>query len=234
MNIYIEPFLLGLTLHAGLLFNAIYQNAFILSRGLAGKPVLGTVLVFILSGFLSSMIGVYLFHNISEHNAMFVPIIGTIGAAVLAYQAYRAYVFARSDHTYQAKSGDIFVALAMVWLTPHLYTDMFLLSSLAITRDTSAYIPLIIGFNTMATIWFSALGFFSKKLSKMYSNHKIHKGLHYASAVILALISITIICEVYLDIHLFHDHHGHEIHGHDHQGHDHQEHDHQEHDHQEH
>ena len=206
MNIYVEPFLLGLTLHAGLLFNAIYQNAFVLSRGLAGKPMLVTVLAFIISGFFSSIIGIYLLDKISSHNTMFITTLSTIGALILAYQAYKAYMYARTHHHYETKNGDIIVALAMVWLTPHLYTDMFLISSLAISRDSSDYIPLIIGFNLMAAIWFSALAFFSTKLSKMYSNQKIHTGMHYASAVILALISISIISELYFDIHFFDAH----------------------------
>ena len=196
MNTFIEAFLLGLTLHAGLLLNAIYQNAFILSRGLGGRPVFNIVLIFSISSFITATFGIYILDSIGTINETFEIVIGSIGATVLFYQAIKAFKYARSHHDYPTKNGGIFVALAMVWLTPHIYTDMFLISSIAIRLPNEQHFALVLGFATMATAWFSTLAYFSSRLSKIYANHKIHTAMHYISAFILGTLSLSIIISI--------------------------------------
>ncbi len=196
---FIEPFTIGVLLHAGLLFNAINQNAFILSRGLSGASTIPIVIAFILSSILSATLGIYAFDMIDKIGHDFGKIIGISGASILAYQAYKAYKYARNYHHYNAKAGDMISALALVWLTPHLYVDIIAISSVAVSRSSSDYIPLILGFSTMATIWFSTLALFTKKISNMYNN-KLHTALHYASAIILLILSIAVIGETFFDM----------------------------------
>ncbi len=189
---YQNAFTLGLFIHAGLLLNAVYQNSFLLSHGLSKKSVWGPAFAFTLSGFAASLIGIYGLHNIVRENKILEKILGITGVIVLLYHAFKAYKSAKNYETRDDnKIGGIVVALAMVWLTPHVYSDMFVISSIAINRPASEYPALIAGFSIMGLLWFSFLALFTKTLSKWYKTHKVHTIMHYASAVILTLASIT-------------------------------------------
>lgn len=201
---YKDAFILGLFIHAGLLFNAIYQNAFILSHGLSRKSVWGPACAFALSGFVAALIGIYGLHTIVRENETLEKILGVTGVIVLLYHAFKAFKSAKNcTHHSGGKTGGIVVALAMVWLTPHVYADMFVISSIAITRPAAEYPALIAGFSIMGLLWFLLLALFTKTLSKWYKNNKIHTAMHYASAVILTLAGITTLIQTFFES----DHH---------------------------
>ena len=197
---YVKAFIVGFSLHAGLLLNAVYQNSFILVRGLSKKPVFGVALVFSVSALLIASIGIYGLHYIVDFNggAMVKKGIGLIGFVILLYLAFKAYMSAKKyTHYNQTQTGGVFTALSMVWLTPHVYTDMMVISSTAILHPAYLYAAIITGFTSAAFIWFFSLALFSKKLSGLYKTPAIYTALHYLSALILALNSIHILLQTF-------------------------------------
>ncbi len=198
-HVYTDAFVLGVFIHGGLLLNAVYQNAFMLSHGLSHKSAWGIALVFSISGIAAALIGIYGLHSIVGENEIFEKALGLAGVLVLLYHAFRAYKSAKHCKHHSGKSGGIVVALAMVWLTPHVYTDMFMISSVAITRPAYEYPALIAGFGSMGFLWFSSLALFTKRFTRYYKNKRVHTTMHYASAVILTLAAITTLVHTFFE-----------------------------------
>lgn len=204
LDLYIKGFIFGFTLHISLLFNAIYQNSFILLQGVAKRPVFIIALGFSLSAFLVATIGIYGLHSALDYlsHGTSKQLLGGLGSLLLLFFAAKNYLSAKSkdigDHGHAtAISGA--AAITMVWLTPHVYIDMALISTTSVNYQHVVLPAIILGFSSASFLWFFSLAFFSQKISQWYNNPSVYKILQYLSAIILVVIAIDVFKDTFLE-----------------------------------
>ncbi|MDO9591546.1 MAG: LysE family transporter, partial [Microcella sp.] len=87
----------------------------------------------------------------------------------------------------------VFTALALTWLNPHVYLDtVFLLGSIASTHGDARW---VFGAGAIAAslVWFTALGFGARYLSRWLSTPRAWRWLDAGIAVVMVAIGLSLV-----------------------------------------
>ena len=186
---YTQSFLLGFLTHAGLLMGTTLQVAYLLSRGMAGMSTIPMATVFFVSSLIASGFALFGIDKELVDNEFTHSIIAIVGSSILLFEAYKSYKRSQKDHKHcecceDNKIYSTLFAISLVWLNPHIYTDIIAIYSLKTTFTNISFVSFYIGFNLIAFIWFYGAAMFSKSAKRFIKSNN-HRYMHLLSSIIL-------------------------------------------------
>jgi L-lysine exporter family protein LysE/ArgO len=218
-NVVIETFLLvplgsGFLAGASLIIAIGAQNAFVLRQGLRREHVLPIVLVCALSDVALIAAGVAGVGAVVTAAPIALAIIRWAGAAfLLGYAALAIRRVVRpqaliiepnhqattsigekksttATRTTTGLSAALATALALTWLNPHVYLDtVVLLGSLAASQGTEAKWIFATGAGAASILWFTALGYGSRYLGRLFSRPLAWRVLDGTIALVMIVLA---------------------------------------------
>ncbi|MGW7681184.1 LysE/ArgO family amino acid transporter [Kribbella sp. NPDC054772] len=192
------PLLAGFATSMSLIVAIGAQNAFVLRQGLRREHVLSVVLTCALSDALLISSGILGLGALITRSQLALDIAKLGGAAFLYTYAFLAAKRALSpgrritptDHTPIALRSVVLTCLAFTYLNPHVYLDtVVLLGSLANQRGTDGRWLYGLGAVTASFTWFSALGFCSGKLARLFARPRAWQILDATIATLMTTLA---------------------------------------------
>ena len=198
------------------------QNAYILRQGARREHLLAVLLVCILSDVALIVAGVAGFGTLLEHAPWSVTVMRWFGvlflvgyAAVAARRAWRpagtALTIENADDGTRASAASsgpttltrpktgtrlmpvVLTVLALTWLNPHVYLDtVVLLGSVANTHGADGRWAFAIGACLGSVVWFTALGYGVRLLSRWLATPLAWRILDGIIAVIMLVLAISL------------------------------------------
>lgn len=149
------------------------QNAFVLRQGIRRDAVLAVVGICALSDALLIALGVGGVGAVVVAWPGALRAVGLIGGAFLlgygvlaARRVFRPFALHAEGDTTGSRRRAVLTCLAMTWLNPHVYLDtVFLLGSIAASRGPLRW-TFGLGAVCASVLWFTALGFGARLLSR--------------------------------------------------------------------
>ena len=201
MGCVLLPFLSGLTTGASLIIAIGAQNAFVLRQGVRREHVLPIVLVCALSDAILITLGVAGIGALVEVAPLALTIVTWAGAAFLL--GYAALAAKRAIRPSALDSGAglsttmvaaVLTAVALTWLNPHVYLDtVLLLGSLAATLGAEGKWWFAGGAVTASFIWFTALGYGARLLSRVFARPVAWRVLDGVIALVMATLAVMLL-----------------------------------------
>jgi len=202
----VQTLLAGMGLSFSLIVALGAQNAFVLRQGLRRERVGLVVAICTLSDILLIFVGVaglgYLLNRVPwlEQVTLWLGAAFLVGYALFA--ARRALNPSSEGlrpadgeaGTRQAALGPIVLAaLALTWLNPGVYLDtVFLIGSVAASHGDSRWL-FALGASLGSTIWFVALGFGARYLSRLLRTQRSWRALDGVIALVLLLTAVRLV-----------------------------------------
>jgi L-lysine exporter family protein LysE/ArgO len=195
------PLLSGFMTGATLIVAIGAQNAFVLRQGLRREHVLAVVAVCAVSDIALIALGVAGVGALVEAAPLALTIVTIAGAVfLLAYAAFAARRAMRPKGletgvaTKSTLARATLTAVALTWLNPHVYLDtVLLLGSLAATHGPDGKWLFAIGAATASVVWFSALGYGARLLSRVFARPLAWRILDGIIAVVMAAIAVMLL-----------------------------------------
>lgn len=203
--------LAGLGLGLSLIIAIGAQNVFVLRQGIRREHVLAVVIVCAVSDAVLIAAGIAGLGALLELVPWLIDVVRWAGAAFLvgygmlaARRAWRptgalTVVEGSPDGGELAPAsrprlrGVLVTALALTWLNPHVYLDtVFLLGSIASTWEEQRW---LFGAGAMlgSVLWFTALGFGARYLSRWLSTPRAWRWLDAGIAVVMIAIAVSLV-----------------------------------------
>ena len=210
----------GLGLGLSLIIAIGAQNAYVLRQGARREHLLAVLVVCILSDVALILAGVAGFGTVIEHAPWVVTVMRWFGIAFLvgygllaARRAWRpagqaltidngppvdAPGSAGTATLTKTESGTrlmpvVLTALALTWLNPHVYLDtVVLLGSVANTHGPDARWAFAIGACLGSILWFTALGYGARLLSRWLASPLAWRILDGVIAVIMLALAVSL------------------------------------------
>lgn len=175
------------------------QNAFVLRQGLTKKHVGIVVAICAASDALLMAAGTAGLGAVLQGLPWLLEAFRWLGVAYLSWFAYRSIMASRKHATLEpaeAKSMPLGKVIATVltftFLNPHVYLDTVLLvGSIANSFGDQRWFYMI-GAASASVIWFSALGFGARGLSRFTSNPRFWQVLDLTIAAVMLTIAATL------------------------------------------
>jgi L-lysine exporter family protein LysE/ArgO len=195
------PLLSGFTAGASLIIAIGAQNAFVLRQGVKREHVLAVVAVCALSDIVLITLGVGGIGALVEAAPVALTIVTIAGALFLlgyAVLAARRALRPTALETGAAAStpllAAVLTALALTWLNPHVYLDtVLLLGSLAATHGADGKWLFAIGACVASVVWFTALGYGARLLSRVFARPVAWRILDGVIAVVMLALAIMLV-----------------------------------------
>lgn len=195
------PLLSGLTAGASLIIAIGAQNAFVLRQGLRREHVLPIVAVCALSDIVLIALGVAGIGALVEAAPLALTIVTVAGALfLLAYAVFAARRALKPKGLEAGVSAStslataVLTAVALTWLNPHVYLDtVLLLGSLAATHGPDGKWLFAIGAAAASVIWFTALGYGARLLSRVFARPVAWRILDGVIAVVMAALAVMLL-----------------------------------------
>lgn len=199
------PFVAGLTAGASLIIAIGAQNAFVLRQGLRREHVLAIVAVCALSDVLLIGLGVAGIGALVEAAPLALTIVTIAGALFLLAYAIFAARRAIRPKALEATGGEkttlvaaVLTAVALTWLNPHVYLDtVLLLGSLAATHGTDGKWIFAAGAALASILWFTALGYGARLLSRVFARPVAWRVLDGLIALVMLTLAITLVLRLF-------------------------------------
>lgn len=199
------PLLLGFSTGLSLIVAIGAQNAFVLRQGIRREHVFLTVLICVLSDAILILAGATGIGKIIE-NAPWVLVVARIGGSIflICYAAFafrRALTPARLEASQQAAPPTalsvLTTALALTWLNPHVYVDtVLLLGSIGAAQGQGSW-HFALGAILASALWFTALGFAARYLSKVFASPKAWRVLDGIICIMMTAFAIMLIWPIF-------------------------------------
>jgi len=195
----------GLTAGASLIIAIGAQNAFVLRQGLRREHVLAIVAVCALSDVVLIALGVAGIGALVEAAPLALTIVTIAGALfLLAYAAFAARRAIRPQ-ALEAVGGEkttlvaaVLTAVALTWLNPHVYLDtVLLLGSLAATHGPDGKWIFAAGAALASIVWFTALGYGARLLSRVFARPVAWRVLDGLIAVVMLALAIMLLLRLF-------------------------------------
>lgn len=202
----------GLGLGLSLIIAIGAQNVFVLRQGIRREHVLAVVIVCAVSDAVLIAAGIAGLGALLEVVPWLIEVVRWAGAAFLVgygmLAARRAWRPSGALAVGEPPAGDeppasapaparlrgvLLTALALTWLNPHVYLDtVFLLGSIASTWEEQRW---LFGAGAMlgSVLWFTALGFGARYLSRWLSTPRAWRWLDASIAVVMVAIAVSLV-----------------------------------------
>ena len=195
------PLVSGFTTGATFIIAIGAQNAFVLRQGLRREHVLPIVAVCALSDIVLIALGVAGIGALVEAAPLALTIVTIAGALfLLAYAVFaaRRALAPKALETGTAKTttlaAAVLTAVALTWLNPHVYLDtVLLLGSLAATHGPDGKWVFAIGAALASVVWFSALGYGARLLSRVFARPLAWRILDGVIALVMAALAVMLL-----------------------------------------
>jgi len=202
-------FFAGLGLGLSLIIAIGAQNAYVLRQGIRRQHVIAVVIVCALSDAVLIVAGVAGLGFIIERMPWLIVIAQWLGAAFLfCYGALAAWRAIRgTTGSLDTTAGEetprsgrglrtvILTVLALTWLNPHVYLDtVIMLGSIAATHGEERWV-FAAGAIVASVVWFSALGYGARALSRKLSSPSAWRILDGLIALIMITLAITLVMQ---------------------------------------
>ena len=167
----LTAFLTGLVTGLSLIVAIGAQNAYVLRQGLRREHVGSVVVICAVSDLLLIAVGTLGIGTLVRYVPWLLVALTWGGVAYLLWFAYRSFRSAMHPSGLSMGEGAgrrsiIATALALTYLNPHVYLDtVVMLGTLAIRQEAARWI-FAAGAGTGSIVWFTALGFGARALSK--------------------------------------------------------------------
>jgi len=199
------PFASGLTAGASLIIAIGAQNAFVLRQGLRREHVLAIVAVCALSDVVLIALGVAGIGALVEAAPLALTIVTIAGALFLLAYAVFAARRAIRPQALEAVGGEkttlfaaVLTAVALTWLNPHVYLDtVLLLGSLAATHGPDGKWIFAAGAALASIVWFTALGYGARLLSRVFARPVAWRVLDGLIAVVMLALAIMLLLRLF-------------------------------------
>lgn len=202
--------LAGLGLGLSLIIAIGAQNVFVLRQGIRREHVLAVVIVCAVSDAVLIAAGIAGLGALLDVVPWLIDVVRWAGAAFLVgygmLAARRAWRPNGALTVGEQPGGDepapaprprlcgvLLTALALTWLNPHVYLDtVFLLGSIASTWEEQRW---LFGAGAMlgSVLWFTALGFGARYLSRWLSTPRAWRWLDAGIAVVMVGIAVSLV-----------------------------------------
>lgn len=181
------------------------QNAFVLRQGIRKEHVLLTVTLCTLSDILLIAAGVTGIGIVVERAPWILVVARIGGTAFLVCYALFALRRAISPSSMESATGKEQIsglsvaatALMLTWLNPHVYIDtVLLLGSIGAAQGDGAT-AFAVGAMIASLVWFTALGFAARFLSKFFSSERSWRILDGIICVLMLTFAALLITPVF-------------------------------------
>ncbi len=178
------------------------QNLYVIEQGLAKNRIFLVCLLSFLGDCVLFGFGVFGIGAIALKNQNFMLLLGSCGAIfLLLYGTTSLKSAIQGTHFAKIKSAKpqslkatTLKTLALSLLNPHAYIDTFIIvGGFCATLENTAKSYFYAGAITASFLWFFALGYSSKMLSRFFTNPKIWRVLDSLIACLMFYIAFLII-----------------------------------------
>ena len=192
----ISTVIAGFATSIGLIVAIGAQNAFVLRQGLTRKHVGIVVLLCALSDAVLMAAGTAGLGVLIKSLPGLLEVIRWVGVAYLLWFAFRSLRASFKHSTLEPAESKslplrrvVLTVLMLTYLNPHVYLDtVLLIGSIANTFGDQKWFYMI-GAAVASVIWFSALGFGARWLSKYTSSPKFWRVLDLSIAAVMTAIA---------------------------------------------
>ena len=200
MEFLILGFFTGLSLI--LAFGA--QNIFVMEQGLKKQFIFIVCLICSISDFLLIFLGIFLFESFKVYfNNLVESILNILLFIFLIYFIFSKIRTNYSSYNLNTSISDIsfksviIKTLGFTYLNPHVYSDtVFFLGNFSKNFELNDKILFGLGASTSSFIFFFALGYLSKLLSKYLMNIKTQKVINLFIILFMSSLAIYVLREI--------------------------------------
>ena len=200
MEFLILGFFTGLSLI--LAFGA--QNIFVMEQGLKKQFIFIVCLICSISDFLLIFLGIFLFESFKVYfNNLVESILNILLFIFLIYFIFSKIKTNYSNYNLNTSISEIsfksviIKTLGFTYLNPHVYSDtVFFLGNFSKNFELNDKILFGLGASTSSFIFFFALGYLSKLLSKYLMNIKTQKVINLFIILFMSSLAIYVLGEI--------------------------------------
>ncbi len=195
-------YLTGLVTGLSLIVAIGAQNAYVLRQGLRRERVGVVVAICAVSDLLLIALGTVGIGTVVTYVPWLLTVLTWGGVAYLAWFAYRS--FRSAMHPEALESGDatarasiVGTALALTYLNPHVYLDtVVMLGTLANQYGAGRWV-FAAGAGSGSIVWFSALGFGARALSKPLGRPMTWRVLDVLVGLTMLAVAVRLALEAF-------------------------------------
>lgn len=193
----LTPVLVGFGISLSLIVAIGAQNAFVLQQGIRRQHVLVVVLICGATDALLEFLGILGIGFVIERAPVVLEVIRWGGVAFLLWYAMTAVRRALRPQALVAGEGAeaslkkaVLTCLAITYLNPHVYLDtMVLVGSVGNAQGEPGRWWFLLGAAAASMIWFAALGFGARALTRFFATPRSWQILDWCIAVIMVVIA---------------------------------------------
>lgn len=197
----LTPVLLGFGSGLSLIVAIGAQNAFVLQQGIRRSHVLPVVLICGLTDALLELLGIAGIGFVVERAPIVLEIIRWGGVVFLLWYAWSAIRRAMRPEALVAGGGPgaplgrtVLACLAITYLNPHVYLDtMVLMGSIGNAQGDPARWWFWVGGALASVLWFAALGYGARLLSRFFESPRAWRILDWCVAAIMLAIAARLV-----------------------------------------
>lgn len=191
------PLLVGAATGLSLIVAIGAQNAFVLRQGILREHVLPVVLICGLTDAILQILGAAGIGLVVERAPVLLEVIRWGGVVFLLWYAVAALRRSMNPEALVAGEGAptplrrvILTCLAITYLNPHVYLDtMVLMGSIANAQGDPARWWFVGGGSLASMIWFAALGYGARSLTRFFATPRAWQILDRVIAVVMVAIA---------------------------------------------
>jgi len=197
----ITPALVGFATSLTLIVAIGAQNAFVLQQGIRREHVLPVVLICGLTDALLEFLGIAGIGMVVERAPLVLEVIRWGGVVFLLWYAWSAA--RRAMHPQALVAGEraetslkrtVLACLAITYLNPHVYLDtMVLVGSIGNAQGDPGRWWFLLGSALASIIWFAALGFGARGLTRFFASPRSWQILDWCIVVIMVVIAARLV-----------------------------------------
>ncbi len=196
---------LGFTTGLSLIVAIGAQNAFVLRQGIRREHVLLTVAICTLSDVVLILAGITGVGVVVEQ-APWILVIARIGGTIFltcyAFFALRRAIAPSAMDSTTAASPTTAMAVAttalmLTWLNPHVYIDTVLLLGSIGASQGEGSTAFAVGAIVASLLWFAALGYAARFLSKFFANPKSWRVLDGLICILMLVFAALLVMPLF-------------------------------------
>ena len=199
-----EYVLLGFFTGLSLIFAIGAQNIFVIEQGLKKQYVFLICIICSISDLLLIVIGIFLFHYFNQYFNEKVELIFNL--LLILFLIYFIYTKIKSQYSEIyfnnklkkiSKLNIVFKTLGFTYLNPHVYSDtVFFLGNFSKNYELNQKIFFGAGASIASFVFFFAIGYLSKYLSKYAKNKNIWKIINIFIITFMSILILYIVKEM--------------------------------------